>query len=344
MIKEFNYLPIRKVYYGEGAAANINTILDEAGSKRPLIVTSASVSRTNFYEKLLSSLKVDFAEFKEITQHSPLEEIEHATELYRNRNCDAVISVGGGSVIDSSKLIRHYFASSALQIAVPTTLSAAEFSHIAGYTLGGEKNGVRDKEITPQYVILDPVAAMETPEFLWRTTGIRALDHAVETLISPNVSEMSEILALEAISKLIANLPGNDIKSKMESQLAAWYSYFQVFDASMGLSHNIGKVIGAKWEIPHGVTSCITLPRVMEHYAHTKPEKMAKIASHLGFTGNTESELAMKAADIIGEFVIRLGLARTLSSYGIKEEDLDYIISNLKGEQEGAREILLEML
>ena len=341
---EFNYLPIRKVFYGENAAGKINEIVKEIGSVKPLVVSSHSVSKTEFYRNLVAGLETEFAEFKEVTQHSPLEEIEHATELYRNMNCDSIISIGGGSVIDSSKLIRHYFAPEAVQIAVPTTLSAAEFSHIAGYTIGGEKNGIRDKSITPQYVILDPAAAEETPEQLWRSTGIRALDHAVETLISPEVGEMAEIMALEAIKKLIQNLPGNDSGSRVQCQMAAWYSYFQVHDASMGLSHNIGKVIGARWEIPHGITSCITLPRVMEYYAGTMPEKMALISSHMGVRGDTELELAMKSADIVGEFIDRLGLKRSLSYYGIKEEDIGCIISRLKGDKEGARDLLMEML
>lgn len=341
---KFNYLPIRAVYYGPNSIVNISDIIQENKLKKVLVVTNNSVSKTVFYKRILSEIDAEYIEFKEITQHSPMEEIEHGTEMYRNFRCDSVISIGGGSVIDSSKLIRYYFDSTAVQIAIPTTLSAAEFSHIAGFTIGGEKQGVRDKIITPQYVILDPDAAAETPKTLWQSSGIRSLDHAVETIISNSSSEIATFLALEAIEKLTKYLHVNTTTARMECQKAAWYSYFQVYDASMGLSHNIGKIIGAKWDIPHGITSCITLPKVAKYYAETEPDKMALIAKHLGYKQETIEDMAMKAAETIEVFIKVLELERKLSDFGISENDLDYIVSKLDLKKAELKGLLASML
>ncbi|WP_393972017.1 iron-containing alcohol dehydrogenase [Oxyplasma meridianum] len=341
---EFNYLPLRKVFYGNGSIENLDSIISENGMKHPLVVASHSVSMTTFYQDMIDSIKTPFTEFAQITQHSPLEEIEHGVESMRNKNCDSIISIGGGSVIDASKVIRYYYNMNAVQVAIPTTLSAAEFSHIAGYTIGGEKTGIRDKGITPQYVILDPAATAETPDILWKSTGIRSLDHALETIVTNNFSEPAVMFAMKAIEKLMTNLEKSGLDARLECQKAAWYSYFEVFDAPMGLSHNIGKIIGAKWGIPHGITSCITLPAVMRYYAGNNPEPLAEISRQLGIGGLNPSDQAYKTADMVENFIRRIGLTRKLSDYYIKDDDLDYIVSKLKGNREELMPLIQSML
>ena len=340
---EFNYLPIRKVIYGNGSIGNIEAVMAENGLKHPLIVSGHSVSRTTFYQDLIDSIKTPFTEFPQITQHSPMEEIEHGVESMRNSHCDSIISIGGGSVIDSSKVMRYYYNMDAIQVAVPTTLSAAEFSHIAGYTIGGEKMGIRDRGITPQYVILDPAATAETPDILWKSTGIRSLDHALETILSNNFSEPAVMFAMKSIEKLMANLEATGLDSRLECQKAAWYSYFEVFDAPMGLSHRIGRIIGAKYEVPHGITSCITLPQVVMMYARENPGLICSISRELGFTETTLKECAEGFARYIENFIDSLGLTKRLTDYGITESDMDYIIGKLNGDPKKLRKLLSTM-
>lgn len=339
----YNYLPIERVYHGFDSTKDISRLLGELKAKKALIVTSKSVSRTAFYTEFLTRLPIAYSEFREVTQHSPMEEIEHATELFRNHQCDTIISIGGGSVTDAAKVVRYYHNLSTKHIAIPTTLSAAEFSHIAGYTIGGEKTGIRDKAITPSYVFIEPQAAMETPPELWRSTGIRALDHAIETLTSNSGSEIARYFATLAVRKLINNLSYDTLEARYECLLAAWYSYFEVYDAPMGLSHNIGKIIGAKWEIPHGITSCITLPQVMKTYAKENPDLLWPLAEALGFSVNTHQDSALRLAKYVENFIHGLGLEKRLTDYGIRETDLDYIIEKLKGDPHKLRILLSSM-
>ncbi|MFG1545513.1 MAG: iron-containing alcohol dehydrogenase [Thermoplasmataceae archaeon] len=340
----FNYLPIRRVYHGTGVLRELPELLKELGTRKVMVMSSSSVSKTVFYGDLLSEIPGDYAEFREVTQHSPMEEIEHATELMRNRNCDTILSVGGGSVQDAAKVVRYYYDIEAPQIAVPTTLSAAEFSHIAGYSIGGEKTGIRDARITPHYVFLDPEPAMETPQKLWRTSGIRALDHVIETVVSNFSSEPARIMAREAMRKIFINLHGDTLPEKHECQLAAWYSYFEVFDVPFGLSHLIGRVIGAKWEIPHGVTSCITLPAVLRHYAEVNPEPLALMGSWLGLSASDNRELALQFAKTVESFIRGLGFVPRLGDYGITRDDFKYIAGKIDAPGSEVLEVLEDMI
>lgn len=339
----YNYLPIERVYYGTDSTKELRRLLGELKVTRALVVTSKSVSKTTFYRSFVSRLPIAHSEFREITQHSPMEEIEHATETFRNHKCDVIISIGGGSVIDAAKVIRYYYNLETKHIAIPTTLSAAEFSHIAGYTIGGEKMGIRDKAITPSYVFIEPRAAMETPVELWRSTGIRALDHAIETLTSNSGSEIARHFAELSVKKLVSNLSLNTLEARYECLLAAWYSYFEVYDSPMGLSHNIGRIIGAKWEIPHGITSCITLPQVMKMYARENPDALWSLAEALGFSVNNRKDSALRLARYVETFIQELGLEKRLTDYGIKETDLGYIIEKLNGDPEKLRTLLTSM-
>ena len=337
---EFNYLPIDKVIYGKNSVSSINSQIERLNKKKALIVTGSSVSKSKFFASIINSLGIDYVVFSDITQHSPIEEIEHGIEAYRNNNCDILLSIGGGSVIDSSKMLRHYYDVNIPHLVVPTTLSASEFSHIAGYTFDSVKNGVRDKAITPSIIFIDPAAAKETPDNLWRSTGIRSLDHAIETIFSNRESELAIIMALKAIEKLFNNLQGKDEDNRLECFKAAWYSYFDVFDSKMGISHNIGKVIGSKWEIPHGVTSCMTLPLAMKYYSRYFKKEMSQIKTAIANTRYANMEPWIAVEKLIDD----LQLKAKPSDYGLSLNDKPYIFETLKDKPDWADDFLTEFL
>lgn len=338
----FNYVPIDSVRIGDGSVNEISSIIPKEKNSRTIIVTGRSVSETAFYEGVFSKL-VEIKQFKTISQHSPMEEINQISEEIKNKGIEFIISVGGGSVTDSVKVIRSIVSPEIKQIAVPTTLSAAEFSHIAGYTEDGEKKGVRDKALTPRYVFLDPNATLETPDTLWRSTGIRALDHAIESTLGNGFKDLRINFSRHAIEKLFGNLQGNWKDQRLECQIASWYSYMDVYDSEMGYSHLIGKVIGAKWKIPHGITSCITLPEVLRYYSLNPQKALAKLAGL--FTGEKdESKAVEELADKVDQFITELGLRKKLSDYGIGENDLDFIMEKVGTTDHKFKEYLENML
>ncbi|MHB1708417.1 MAG: iron-containing alcohol dehydrogenase [Thermoplasmataceae archaeon] len=345
MIHNYSYLPIRSVSYGKDSIFRIGDYIKESHGSCAVIVSSASVSNTRFYSSVLKKVNIKKVEYNEITQHAPLERINEVVDIIRKTKADVIISVGGGSVIDSAKAAKYLSKKkNMVHIAIPTTLSASEFSHIAGYTEEHMKKGIRDKRLTPQYVILDPTGPEETPEWLWRSSGVRALDHAVETLISDGIGEIGITFALMAIRKLFKNLTGKSEVNFLECQLAAWYSYFDVYDASMGLSHRIGKVLGAKYNIPHGITSCITLPTVMRYYAKKRWRELSMISMELRGTGKESPETAMLSADMIEYFIKNLGFSQKLSDFGVTVEEIPSIMSDIDEEGNEVRELIKSLI
>ncbi|MGP6220216.1 iron-containing alcohol dehydrogenase [Caldiplasma sukawensis] len=342
-IMEFNYLPIDRVIYGKGVLERAGKIIHDYSIGKVMIITSSSVSKTNAFRKVINNIDIDYVIGNYIREHSPISDIEIAVDTMRREKCTGIISMGGGSVIDAAKMIRYEYNVEIPQIAIPTTLSASEFSHIAGYSVGGIKNGVRDKAITPKAILIDPESARETPERLWRSTGIRAIDHAVETYIHETISDIGKMAALKAISLLYNNIEYTTDEARLKCFIGAWYSYLQVYDSPMGVSHNIGKVIGARFSIPHGITSCITLPETMKFYGKFFPEKMKEIAEAIDGV-KAEKHQADDAAYLIQGLLKDLGLYETMSKYGIKMEDAEGIFRELREREPWHLDLIKELV
>ncbi len=218
-------------------------------------------------------------------------------------------------------------------VAVPTTLSVAELASGAGVTdESGNKVGRRDPRMLPDSVIYDGRLALHTPLPLWLSTGIRALDHAVEGYLAAGEHPLSDVLALEAVRRLFDTLPRararpGDASVRTENQLGAWFSFTLPGPSAGGLSHTMGKQIGARHGIPHGVTSCLLLPHVMRYRAERQPDRMAELSRATGSGGGRQ-----RAADDVQRLVETLGLPRHVADYGIGRPELEAAAEALAGE------------
>jgi maleylacetate reductase len=337
---EYTYLPIERVHFGIGSIAKLHVELDRTKSHEPFVITGSTIAtKTDLLDRLERAAARSFAGvYSGISQHAPESKIRLATKAARDANADSLISLGGGSPIDSTKIVvkeisEDFDRPPLPHFAVPTTLSAAEFSHAAGMTdeTLRRKTGFRDVRMVPKVIFLDPELTLPTPRWLWASTGIRSLDHAIEAVLSPKHQPFVDALALGAIRKLFMNLKRSikdptDIQSRLSCQIAAWMSYAGALSVGTGISHSIGRVIGATWNIPHGITSCLTLAEVMRREAERSPVRVASIAAAEGKTvkGPVE-EVALSAADGVAELVDCLGLSKRLRDYGIKRDDFPSI-------------------
>lgn len=347
---EYSYLPIERVNFGPGSIARLANELDGIGSKRPFIITGQTIAaKTKLVQTIEgASRRKIVGVFSGIRQHAPISDIALAADEARRTRADALISLGGGSPIDSTKVVvkelsRDFAQPVVPHIAIPTTLSAAEFSYSAGMTeeTTKRKTGIRDPRLVPRFIFLDPDVTVDTPQWLWASTGIRSLDHAVESIYSPRHQPYVDTLALKAISLIFQNLKSSFDKPKETSlrlacQTAAWMSFAGVQSVGTGLSHAIGRVIGATWNIPHGITSCLTLAEAMRHQAQKYPHRLAMISEAEGNAskGLNENQKALSAADGVDNLVRSLGLSKRLSDYGITREDLPAIARNSAGKDE----------
>lgn len=232
-------------------------------------------------------------------------------------------------------------------ISIPTTLSAAECSFLAGYTQeDGTKTGVYDPKIAVSVIIYDAKFGLETPEKLWLSTGIRALDHAVELMYNPAATEApSKPLSLTSIQTLFEYLPKYKADPKnediiMKLMLAAFTSLYPMgvnVVGGIGLSHSLGYALGSPFGIPHGITSCLTLGKVVKLKAED-PEAAEQIARILPFIGMNTSGDKKKDAERVGDAIIdlvkRLGLETNLKEYKVGEDQVPKIVKMGSGEKE----------
>jgi maleylacetate reductase len=310
------------------------------GSERPFVITGETIAtKTSLLTQLEEYTGRKFSGvFSGIKQHAPESGIRNATKAAQGANADALISLGGGSPIDSTKIVAMEISNRFQQallphLAVPTTLSSAEFSHVAGMTDEKQKRktGVRDVRLVSRIIFLDAEFSVPTPGWLWASTGIRSLDHAVEAVCSPKHQPFVDALALESIRILFQYLKRSvqqpvDLDSRSACQFAAWMSDAGALSVGTGISHSIGRVIGATWDIPHGITSCLTLAEVMKAEAERNPERLVPIAFAEGRpVAGSSKQVARSAADGVAELVNELGLSKRLRDYGIKRTDFPAI-------------------
>lgn len=361
---EYTFLPQEHILFGAGSIQHLADEVQKYKSTKALLITGKTLAtKTDVIQRVMQALGTTPAEvFHEIGEHAPMAAIKRATELAREKHIDLLISVGGGSPIDATKVIAHSLYSLDEEhrqflphIAIPTTLSAAEFSKDAGYTDEAQqrKKGVSDPGLIPRSVILDAELTLATPLRLWISSGIRSLDHAVEALYAPGIHPINDVLALEAMRKLFAYLPRSqahpeDVEIRTELQLAEWMSFFGSRNTPMGLSHNLGRSMGATYHVPHGITSCITLPVVMKAMVESHAAQLSRIAQVLQLPGDDQATQAIHAAMAVDNLIARLGLPRHLHEVGIGPDDLHsiaiYAVGGKGEKAEFAEKVLQQML
>src|SRR5205085_5391639 len=194
----FTYANPRVIHWGGGSVAQLGAELQRLEATRIGVVTTRSLIES------LDRLGVQPAATIVIGQHAPMSQIDAGAEAAKSAAVDCIVSFGGGSAIDAAKIISVRLADSdgrALpHIAIPTTLSVAELAAGAGFTNAeGDKEGMRDPRLMVETVIYDAELTLATPMQLWLSTGIRALDHAVEGFLAPGEHPFNDVMALEAI-------------------------------------------------------------------------------------------------------------------------------------------------
>ena len=304
----FRYANPPVIHWGAGYVQTLAGELERLGAKHIALITTRSLLGT--------ALPLEPHLTAPIAQHAPIGQVEGAIKDAREAGVDGVVSFGGGSPIDAAKIVALRLGGLP-HVAVPTTLSVAELAAGAGFTDETRtKGGMRDPGLLPQAVIYDPEVTLATPMQLWLSSGIRALDHAVEGFLADDEHPFNDVMALEAIRRLFDSLPRakanpKDVDIRTENQLAAWFSYTLPGASASGLSHVMGKQIGARHGIPHGVTSCLLLPHVMRYLGRNTPLPVR--------------------ADAVQNLIAQLGLPQHIADYGIGEPELTRAAFELAG-------------
>jgi maleylacetate reductase len=357
----YRYPNVDRVIYGRPFAAALAAERERKGAKQVFLMAGGTLSRTTgFVDELRAALGSHLAGvWTRMGAHTPRIDVVAATNAARDVGTDMLVTLGGGSVTDAAKMVGMCLANDINEvrqldslrattgadgvtrrpptrpgkvrtISIPTTLSAGEFSSFAGCTDTDPPDGVPHKEsfasatMIPDAVILDPAVTVSTPEWLWLSTGIRAVDHAVEDLCSTNSQPMSDGASLHALRLLSRGLrackmDSADLAARLDCQLGAWMSMVGSQNGvAKGASHGIGHVLGGTAGVPHGYTSCVMLPHVLHFNKPINAERQAWVADALGRPGDD-------AGDAVAALIADLGLPGTLRAVGVQASQLDAI-------------------
>lgn len=341
-----------EVVFGRPAAEALPEQMDRLGVRRALLMVSGTLLRdTDEIARIREVLGPRCGGiFDAMPAHTPRRAVVAATRMARAADADALVTIGGGSLTDGAKAVRLCLANGVedethidallanasaapaiqpprvKQICVPTTISAGEFSAIAGVTNEATKakEMLRHEAMMPNAVILDPAITVHTPEWLWLSTGVRALDHCVEGLCSREAHAYGDAHAAKAIALLASGLPRvkanpNDLDARLDCQMGAWLSMGALASGvPMGASHGIGYVLGAMFGVPHGHTSCLMLPAAMRWNASANADRQALVAAAMGRPGED-------ASVVLDAFIRGLGMPRALREVNIGPEHFDMI-------------------
>jgi alcohol dehydrogenase class IV len=345
---EFNLTRLERVIYGPGKIASLKDEMEKRGLKRAVVVTTDVVAKLPILNDVTGALGTRCASvYTGIIQHVPRGTVNDLQKEIQRVDADSLVSLGGGSPIDSCKVAIYGLLDSRelVHIAVPTTLSAAEYTHAGGVTDESTrvKSGVYDPRVLPRTVINDPVLTLSTPDWLWVSTGIRALDHAIECAYAIRHQPISDALSAKSIALFVEHLHAS-ITTKGDEQLAhrghcqfaSWYSIYGAMNTRFGLSHLLGHQIGPRWNVPHGFTSCITLPHVMRFMAEIAAERFGPVAEGYGipFDPSNPKPAALKCADRTAEFIAQFDVPRTLRDAGVPREEIGQIAAPIAHELE----------
>jgi maleylacetate reductase len=342
-----------EVVFGKQAAAAVAGQAQRLGATRVFLMVSHSLNNsTDEIDKVRRALGNRCAgTFDRMAPHTPRASVIAATEAAREAQADLIVTIGGGSVTDGAKAVQMCLANdirspeamdalravkgadggfgppptmkepTVRQISVPTTLSGGEFSAIAGVTdeRTKVKELLRHPRVIPSAVILDPAITVHTPEWLWLSTGIRAVDHCVEGICSNEANAYADAQALMGLTLLASGLPrvkaaAHDLAARLDCQTGTWLSMGPLAGGvPMGASHGIGYVLGAEFGVPHGHTSCIMLPAVMRWNKPVNAERQTMVAAAM-------SQPGQDAGDVLDTFIGGLGMPRSLGAVNIGRE------------------------
>jgi maleylacetate reductase len=347
---------MEEVLFGQPAAQAVAELARDA--QRVFLMVSGTLHRdTDEIAKVRRALgNRCVGVFDRMPSHTPRHAVIAAAEQARAARADLIVTIGGGSITDGAKAVQLCLANdihtpealdalrpvngapppcnppSVRQVAVPTTLSAGEFSAIAGVT--DERHKVKElfrhPGTIPRAVILDPAVTVHTPEWLFLSTGIRAVDHCVEGICSNEAHPFADAQALRGLALLARGLPRvkadpTDLQARLDCQMGAWLSMGPLASGvPMGASHGIGYVLGAVFDIPHGHTSCIMLPAVMRWNKPANAERQALVSAAMDHPGED-------AADVLDAFIARLGMPRSLASVNVGADAFDRMAEQAMG-------------
>jgi len=364
LIKVGEFYTPEKIIFGPGGLSQVGAEAKRLGNKVLVVLGKSAMRKSKALDRLTQLLKknnLKYIIYENIPSDPTVETVDTGTSLARKENCNLVISLGGGSVLDTGKAIsamvtnessvadyqeiegkgRKFQHKPIPFIAIPTTSgtgSEATKNAVITNTKFNLKKSIRDPWLIPEIALIDPELTLSLPPRITAVCGGDALTQCIESYLGKKSQEITDALALHSIGLIGKNLvkavkDGKNLEARKNMAMAALLSGLCLSNSGLGAAHALSHPLGVYYKIPHGLSCAVLLPYVMEYNLPVVTKKLAKIAQSLdeNFSLLSETEAAQKAVEKIKEVLSQAGIKCNLSEWGIKKEDFPQLIKGAKG-------------
>ncbi len=349
-----------RLYYGNGSVSEIQSYLDSIGSNGVMLVCGPNFKSSSSYDKVVKALGPKLkGVYDKVESHPNFEVFYGGGQKARELKVDTVVSVGGGSSIDSGKgiallkdpsidlkdflvsydektgrKVKQYKSTPFKHVAIPTTYSSAETNGSAAVVDSSTKRKyiLWSDESLPSAAFLDPELTESLPDQVSASSGMNTLAHCVETLYSVDLQPVSRSLALGALELIAKNIEKSigtptDINARGNLLLASSMAGYAYGNAVVSVHHAICHVLGAYYKIPHGTANSVMLPYVMKFMSKYVPDKVAEVARYLNISkeGDSDKMASEKAVRWVMDLRESLKVSKRLSELGVDKSDLKTI-------------------
>ena len=344
MAREFN-VP-KNIFSGENALIESSSILATFGKKALIVTDEMMVKLKNVeeLEKVLNSVGIEYVIYSGINSEPTDKMIVKGKEIYLENKCDFLISIGGGSPIDSMKAIgviansnkgiseymgQEISETMPYMVAIPTT--AGTGSEVTQFTIITDtekdiKMLLKGKNLIPDIAIVDPKFTVSMPKATTAATGLDALCHAVEAYTSRKSQALSDTFAISAVKKIFENLPkvyedGSNVEARTLMAIASLEAGIAFNNASVTIIHGMSRPIGALYHVPHGLSNAMLMVECLSFARTGAVEKFALLAREISVatTQDSNEEASIKFIDAIKDIVAKLDV-KTLEDFGVDKE------------------------
>lgn len=335
------------IIYGVGTIGVLGEEVKKLGCTKVMVVSDENVSKLKIYAKGKQSLLdagLKIIEFTKVIPDPPDYIVNEGGEIARAEKIDGIVAIGGGSPMDAAKginvlvnnpgKVNQYFGNPFYNPGVPvimvvTTAGTGSESTSVGVITDTVNNVKNSVIVNATLGILDPEATLDVPPEMTAATGMDAFAHAAEAITAKIPNPKSEALSVDAIKKIMANLPvaiadGTNIKARGDLLVASNFAGIAFNDALVHLGHAIAHSVGAKYHITHGIACALALPEVMKYAATIDGTKVKIVGEAMGisFTGRENSgEIGEMVAEAIRNFIKKIRI-KSVKALGISRNDL----------------------
>lgn len=338
---------------GYGVINEIGDHIKELGYKKALLVTDHYIASSDILPKVTAPLDkegIEYVVFSDVEPNPTVKNVEDGLAVLRDNNCDFIISLGGGSPQDAASSISilatnggrpqdyegvHKSKEKGLPVVAINTTAGTSAEITINYVITDEERKVKmvmvDKNSLALLSVNDPELMISKPKALTAATGMDALTHAVEALVTPGAYNVTKKLSIGAIELIKEFLPravenGHDIEAREAMVNAIFLGGMAFNNAGLGYVHSMAHQLGAVYNLPHGVCCAMLLPVVERENAKRVPEAFRNVAKALGLhtEGKSDKECADYAISEIEKLSATVGIPKKLTELDIKEEEFDF--------------------